>query len=165
MFSKILIPTLSAGLISGAVLAEETPIKSIDVTADIAVIENAEAAKFWGNLETDLEAAIAAEIAPDRLVGAKGEGSEITVDIDEIALSDTWATVTDLGESRLVGQVNVTSQTDNSKFDGYELSVAFKDALVFLPEGADVTLLTRDSAEYYAAMLQAFAEHVVDRLK
>lgn len=165
MTRNFLLPALMAGTIATAAFAQGTPIKSIDVTTDLGAISNAEAAKFWGNLEADLEAAIAAELPPERLVGPEAEGSEIKVDIDEIALSDTWATVTDLGESRLSGQVHVTSATDNSKFDSYDLSVAFKDAVVFLPAGANVALLTRDSGEYYAAMIQAFAENVVERLQ
>lgn len=156
---------IAALFLTTAVYAQDTPIKSIDVETDLTAIENPTAATYWANLEKDLETAIAAKLAPERLVGPDADGSEIHVDIDEIELASTWANVTDMAESRLSGQVAITSKTDNSKFDSYSLSVAFKDAVVFLPEGTDVTTLTMDSAQYYSAMIAAFADNVVARLK
>ncbi|MCB1399404.1 MAG: hypothetical protein KDJ82_05515 [Rhodobacteraceae bacterium] len=165
MLRKSVSAGIAALFLASAAQAQDTPVKLIDVTTDLTAIENPAAATYWTNLEPDLETAIAARLAPERLVGPDADGSEIHVDIDEIELASTWDNVTDMAESRLVGQVNITSESDNSKFDSYSLDVAFKDAMVFLPEGTDISTLTMDSAQYYSAMIEAFADNVVSRLK
>ena len=63
--------TVMVSLISAAVLtlmaapamAQDAPtVKSIDVSVDIAAVKNEAAAKYWGQLETDLEGAILAKV-------------------------------------------------------------------------------------------------------
>jgi hypothetical protein len=61
--------------------------------------------------------------------------------------------------------VNVTSETDNSDFKSYALSVSFEQAAAFLPPDTDRTTLAWESPEYYAAMINAFADAVALRLE
>ncbi|MDZ4135785.1 MAG: hypothetical protein U1D06_09365, partial [Paracoccaceae bacterium] len=48
--------------------------------------------------------------------------------------------------------------------DVVTLTVTFADAIPMLPAGVDATLLTRDSADYYQAMVNGFAAGVAHRL-
>ncbi|MDF1619920.1 hypothetical protein [Pseudothioclava nitratireducens] len=165
MFTKTMTLALGAALIGTTALAAETPVKEIDVEADLAAIENPAAAAHFATLETDLEGRIAELLTPENLVGADAEGVKISVDIDELELASTWANQADFAESKIAALVNVSSEDDHSKFDNYTLSVAYPDVLVFLPEGADASSLTMDSDIYYEAMLTAVADHIVTHLK
>jgi len=163
MIRKILMTTTATLLLAGGAFAQPTPVQEIDVNADLTAIKNPAAAAYFARLPDDLQARIAADLAPDRLV-TEG-GSKITVDIDALALASSWAALNDLSQSKLTGTVSVTSDVDNSNFDNYTLTVAYPDVIAFLPEGADVTSLTKDSPIYYQAMVNAFADHVVKTLK
>ncbi|NNK66616.1 MAG: hypothetical protein HKO95_07755, partial [Rhodobacteraceae bacterium] len=73
-------------LAAGAALASDTPVKDVDVEFDLTAVENAEAAQFWADLEKDLETAIITLVA-DRLAET---GSEISIDIDEFSMSNSF---------------------------------------------------------------------------
>ncbi len=165
MLRTTLIATVSAiGLAAGA-QAAQTPVEKITVDTDLSAIQNETAAGYFTNLSTDLEAAIAERIEPARLVSEETGGSKITVDIDELELSNTWANLHDLSESKLTGIVKISSDVDHSKYDTYTLSVAYPDVIAVLPAGTDVSALTMDSAVYYQSMIDAFADRVVENLK
>ena len=68
-------------------------------------------------------------------------------------------------QAKLVGGVAITSDTNNTKFDGYTLTITFDQAGAFFPAGTDLTTITTDSKEYYDAMVAAFADGVVRSLK
>lgn len=141
--------------------AAETPVESVAVEADITSIANEKAAKYWGNLSDDLQAAILARVQ-DRIAD---KGSRIVVDIDEVSLASSFETSMGLENSVLMGRVNVASD-DNSKFDVYELTVSVETAKPYLPEGYVLSPDTfADSPEHYTAMVTAFADNVVERLK
>lgn len=138
----------------------ETRVREVEVTADMTAIQNEKAAAHWVTLADDLENAIVAD-----LVGKTGEeGAKILVDIDEVELANTYQELTGAAESRLVGDVAVTHDSDNTKFDAYTLTVTFKEASPFVPQGIDPAKLTADSQEYYDAMIKAFADHIVRKL-
>ncbi|HBD91728.1 MAG: hypothetical protein A2092_16030 [Rhodobacteraceae bacterium GWE1_64_9] len=156
--------TLSAALavpMAPMAFAADTPVESVKVEADVTSIANEKAAKFWGNLSTDLQAAILARVQ-DRIAD---KGSRITVDIDEVSLANSFETSMGLEDSILMGRVNVSSD-DNSKFDVYEMTVSVETARQYLPEGYVMSDdRFTDSPEHYAAMIAAFADNVVAKLK
>ncbi|MFN4155337.1 MAG: hypothetical protein ACK4HF_11840 [Paracoccaceae bacterium] len=160
MFRKILMTT-TALFLSTAAFAQDTMVKEVNVSADITAIANAEAAAYWTNAADDLENAIVA-----RLVDRIGdEGSRIVVDIDELSLSNSFQNQLGLEDAVLVGMVNVTSETDNAKFDAYELTVTAQSAQAFAADGTVLDGAFTDTPEYYAALIAAFADGVVTRLK
>ncbi len=67
-----------------------------------------------------------------------------------------------IADSKLAGRINISSETDNSKFATYDLDVSFDQA--YLPVGTDITVLTIESPVYYATMIELFAERVVENL-
>lgn len=153
--------TLAAGLIGGAAFAGVDRITEIDVTADLSAIQNADAAAYWGELETDLEAAIASRVT-DRLTDE--EGARIVVDVRELELASAFERAVTMADAVLVGQVNVIDDTDNANYDGYELSVSLDSARFIVPEGQTI-IFNADDRSSYDALVNAFAAGVVERLK
>jgi hypothetical protein len=131
------------------------------VTVDLAAIQNEEAAKYWGNIEADLEAAIGARVAD--MMGE--EGADILVDIREVELANAFERGLNLADAVLVGQVNINDQTDNTNYDAYELGISVENASIVLAEGETLMLSTSDEAEAYRKLIDTFAEGVVSRLK
>ncbi|MBC7139990.1 MAG: hypothetical protein H5U17_14955 [Defluviimonas sp.] len=136
----------------------QTEVKEVEVSIDLAAIDNAQAASVWSNIATDLENAIVARIADQ----VDDDGVKISIDINEVELANSFQSAMGIAESRLAGRVNISSETDNSKFATYDLEVSFDQA--YLPAGTDVTVLTIESPVYYAAMIEIFADRVVEKL-
>lgn len=162
---KPLTALILAAALSGTVpaLAQVDRIARVDVTVDLAAIQNEKAAAYWGQLEADLEAAIGARVA-DRLVEEGGEGAEILVDIREVELSNAFERQLNLADAVLVGQVNVNDQTNNPNYDAYELSVSLETARIIPTEGETVILST-DTQDTYKRLVETFADAVVAKLK
>ena len=139
----------------------QTMIKVIDVETDLTAIQNEKAAAYWGKLSDDLKSAIATRIT-DQL---GEEGSEIHIDINELSLANSFQNALGIEDAVLVGDVAITNATDNTKFDGYELTVTAKTASAFAPDGVVLDGAFTDSPEYYTALVSAFADGVVKRLK
>lgn len=158
---KRLATTLAATLLATTALAQDpTMVREVDVDVDLGAIQNPEAAAYWTDVADDLENAIVARVT-DR---THPDGVRIAIDIEEVSLASLYDSLTDIADSQMVGQVNITSDTDNTKFNSYELSVRIEEALPFFPPGTVVTAIVRDTPEYYRAMVEAFAEAVVRRL-
>jgi len=161
MLHRTLAATLAATFLATATLAQEpTTVREVDVEVDLGAIANPAAATYWTNVADDLENAIVARIT-DR---TDPDGVRIAIDIEEVSLASLYENLTDIADTRMVGQVNITSDTDNTKFNSYELSVRVEEALPFFPPGTVVTAIVRDTPEYYRAMVEAFADAVVRRL-
>lgn len=169
---KMLAATALAGALATASFAEVTEVSRVDVTVDLAAIQNEEAASFWLNLETDLENALIARLG-DRLLPESEivrnedngtiNGTQIVVDIREVELSSAFERELNLGDSVLVGQVNIRDDRDGSNSDAYELSVSLESANIIVPEGTTLVLST-DTEGSYARMVEAFADRVVANL-
>lgn len=154
-----------------AAFAAVEKVAKVDVSVDISAVSNAEAAKYWANLETDLENALATrlvdrlpveEVKPDDQ--GRLDGAQVLVDIREVELTSAFDRELNLGDAVLVGQVTIADDTDNTNADGYELTVSLENAQVVVPEGA-VVLLSTDTTGAYARLVDAFADGVVSRLK
>lgn len=161
MFRTTIRAALAATLLMTTAYAKDAPtIKAVEVTADIAAIENPMAAKYWATLTDDLQNAILSRITNQ----ISDDGANLSVDISEVELSNSFQEVLNVADTKLVGQVKVTSETDNTRFNTYELTVNVDQVAMLMPKGTDMAALTQDSREYYDAMINAFADGVVARL-
>lgn len=163
-FKPFAAATLLAALTAGTAFAAVDKVAEIDVTADVSAIKNEKAAAYWGNIEKDLEAAIGARLT-DRMAET---GAKISVDIREVELSSAFERALNLSDAVLMGQVNVTDDTDNSNFDAYELSLTMESSKIVLPEGAtngSIMLADVGTPETYQNLISTFADQVVARLK
>jgi len=161
MLHRTLAATLAATFLATAAPAQDpTTVREVDVEVDLGAIQNPAAATYWTNVADDLENAIVARIT-DR---TDPEGVRISIDIEEVSLASLYENLTDTADTQMIGQVNITSDTDNTEFNSYQLSVRVEEALPYLPPGTVVTAIVRDTPEYYRAMVEAFADAVVGRL-
>ncbi|AMY67849.1 hypothetical protein [Frigidibacter mobilis] len=151
-----LLSALALGAASPALAVTE--VKEVEVSIDLDAINNPQAATVWGNIASDLQMAIIGRVT-DRV---DEDGVKISVDINEVELANSFQSAMGIADSRLVGRVNISSETDNSKFSTYDLEVTFDQA--YLPVGSDVTVLTIESPVYYATMIELFADRVVEKL-
>lgn len=162
MFRSKFTAVFLAGAVAFAVPAwAQTMVKDVEVSIDLPAISNPQAATYWARVAEDLENAIVARVI-DRADPEKG--AKISVDINELELASSFEAAMNLAESRLSGQVNVTSETDNSDYKSYDLAVSFEQAIAFLPAETDRTTLAWDSPIYYKAMIDAFADAVARNL-
>jgi hypothetical protein len=157
-FALIGATALSFG--AALVVQSATMVKDVEVSADLAAIVNPQAAAYWTSVADDLENAIAARIT-DRTAP---DGVNINIDLSEIELSNSFQEALNIADTKLVGDVKVTSDTDNTDFNAYNLTVNVDQAMVLMPEGTDLSTLSQDSTEFYQAMISAFADAVVVRL-
>lgn len=162
MFTKTLASFLLATTVAFPVFAQTEPtVKSVDVTVDIAAIANPKAAAYWTTFEGDLETAILAQIT-DHIAD---DGIDLIIDVSEVELSSGFEESMGLADTRMIAAVKMTHPTDNTRFGAYELTVDVNQVIPHLPEGTDVKVLTGDTRVYYDAMVKAFANSVVERLK
>lgn len=155
---------LLTALTAGTAFAAVDKVAEIDVTADVSAIQNEKAAAYWGNIEKDLEAAIGSRLT-DRMAET---GAKISVDIREVELSTAFERALNLSDAVLMGQVNITDDTDNSNFDAYALSINMETSKIILPEGASadqILLADIGTPETYQKLIATFADQVVTRLK
>jgi hypothetical protein len=146
-------------LLAGAALflgacAAQTPdpitVSEVNVTADMAAIGNRNAAGYWQGLESDLQAAIGSEF-----VGRIDPGGRIVnVDIDELTLQTALTSGMTAEDARLSGQVEVITSDGSTTYD---VSATTRDAITYLPPGTNITTIPPSSAEFYRAVVRAFA--------
>lgn len=171
--TRILATTALAAFMATSAFGGVEEISRLDVTVDLAAIQNEEAATFWADLEADLENALIARLS-DRMLSADQivtdekngtiNGTQITIDIREVELASAFERHLNLGDTVLVGQVNIRDDRDGSNADTYELSLSLETAKIIVPEGSTLVLST-DTEGTYDRMVEAFADNVVERLK
>ena len=143
-----------------AAFADVDRVAKVEVTADLTAVQNEKAAAYWSNVSTDLENAIVARLV-DRIAET---GATLSVDIREVELASSFERALNISDAVLVGQVSVTDLTDNSNFEAYELSVSLGTAQVLSADGQTLTYDSLDTPEAYAALINSFADNVVQRL-
>jgi hypothetical protein len=159
---SFILPTVFAALFASSAVAQTSDtVKSIAVTAELSAVTNPAAAAFWATLDTDLETAIAVLLA-DRIAD---KGAEISVDIEEVSLSNGFTDVVGLAETRLVGDIAVRDDDDSRREQFYTLTVDVNAATQMMPAGTDITTIPADTRVYYDAMIAAFANAVVRDLR
>ena len=156
---KTIASSLALSVFATGAFAAQT-VSEIDVSVDLPAIENSEAAQVWTSLGTDLETAIAERIAPQ--LGE--DGSEVVVDINEVALASAFENAYALEDSTLSGlvEIRVPGLLNNEE---YELSVTAGQAMSAASPDVDLASMTIASAEVYQAMIDAFADNVAQKLK
>lgn len=166
MTNRILTPAFLALFLSATALTSpafataDAMVKEIDVTIDLPAITNPAAALRYTHIADDLKAAIAARLV-DRLAD---KGIKIGVDLSEVELSSSFTDAIGAADTRLVGDINFTDETDNSHFKSFELTVNVDQALPFFDKAVDVTKLSANSDEFYTAMISSFADSIVKKL-
>jgi hypothetical protein len=159
MFRTLVISGIAA--LSVTTAAYSATVKSVDVAVELDAIENPKAAAYWTSIADDLENSIVARIT-DQIAD---DGIEVKIDLEEVSLSNGFEDRMGLADTRLVGTVVMAHATDNSRFGTYELTVDVNSAMPLIPAGVDVVTLPADTRVFYDAMIAAFAQGVVDRLK
>lgn len=154
---------LALSLLAAPVMAADAKIKGVEVSADVGAIQNTQAAQYFGNLKADLESAIAARVADRATTSQSEEGVVISVDINEVELSNTFQNVANLADTKMEGNVNVYDK-NNHALQSFTLAINVKQASAFFPAGTDLAAMTLDTPVYYQAMVNAYADSVVKHL-
>lgn len=161
MFRKSVI-ALSMAIFAGTTaFAGVDKVSEVTVTADLTSIQNQKAATYWANIATDLQAAIASRLV-DRIAE---DGATITVDLREVELASSFERAINASDAVLVGQVNVTDDSDNTNYNAYELSISLGTAASVSADGKSFFYDTLDTPEAYSALVNSFADNVVKRLE
>jgi hypothetical protein len=141
-----------AGLLLAACAGQQQGpllISGVNAQTDLAAVGTREAVDHWRNLDADLETAIA-----QQFVGRIDPlGKQINVDVDEISLN-SFGTSTET--ARLSGRVELRNP-DGTLESAYNVTASSQDVQQYLPEGTNVVSVSPTSAEYYQAIVQAFA--------
>lgn len=159
------------GYLVGAALAlaacvrvDNTPdmitVSDVQVEADLTAVSGRNAAVYWGNLTSDLSTAIAQEFVGQ----TADDGWVVAVDIDEISLASVFASPVG-DQARLTGAVALLDPASGDVERTYAVSASANEAAPFLPPGTDVVTLSPTSAEFYGAVVRAFASGVADTLR
>lgn len=155
-----------AALVLAACAGEPEPVvpvartvSSIQVNTDLQSIGNAEAIRYWQDLDEDLETALAAELVNS----IDPQGVAVTVDVSELALAEFMTLGTD--QASLTGQVIVTDPATGEELGIYNVGASADQVAVFLPEDTDIAAVPRTSSDFYSAVVQAFAEGVAGAVR
>lgn len=156
------------GLVAGAALVltacaasepETLQISEISVNTDLSAIQSREAVLYWQGLGADLETALAAEFA-----GQISEtGQRILVDVDELSLASAFQPGATVQETVLSGQV-ILEERPGAAEAVYNVTASSSDVVPYLPADSNVVTVSPTSDEYYAAVVQAFAQGVAEAL-
>lgn len=150
-----------AALLGSTSLAYAIEISEVDVTADLTTIEDARAAEFWNTLEADLESAVLARIADD----ISEDGARLVLNIESFAIADAPSGGFTVDSAALNGRVHVVDLNNNANFDSYELNVSLQGLSITDETGAPMIVADMPEDVAYRTLVDAFAEHVADRLE
>lgn len=136
-------------------------VSDVRVETDLTAVSSRDAAAYWGNLSNDLSSAIAGEFvgqtAPD--------GWVVVVDVDEIALANVFQSRAGADDARLTGDVALVDPVSGDVGRVYTVSASANEAAAFLPPDRPAVALSPTSAEFYGAVVRAFARGVADQLR
>lgn len=157
---KMLLSAAAIGLMSTTAMARDIMFNEVDVTADLTVIEDAEAAAFWNTLETDLEARLLALLA-DHIAE---DGARLVVNVESFAVEEPLAPFT-IENAALSGRVHVVDLNNNANFESFELSVRIEGMTVQNADGADILAIELDPDAIYTTLVDNFAENIAERFQ
>ncbi len=152
------------GLLAGAALvlaacASSEPdvlrISDVSVETDLTAVGSREAVGYWQGLNADLETAIASQFAGR----TDPDGPSIRVDVDELSLNSPFTSGASAETAVLTGRVDLVSPAETT-ISSYNVTARAQDVVDFLPAGTDIVSVPPTSAEYYQALVQAFARGV-----
>ncbi len=146
---------------AAAAQAQTTTISDIQVEADLTAVTSSTAAAYWGTLDADLSAALAAElvdvIAPD--------GMLLIVDLDEISLASLLEAQAGADDARLTADIGLYDLRTEDVERQFTISASMNEVAPYLPAGVDVVTVSPTSAEFYGAVVKAFARGVSDTIR
>lgn len=150
------------GLLAGTALAlaacagqdknQPLTVSDVSVQADLPAVGTRSAVSYWAHLSDDLKTAIAGEYA-GRI---DPQGKKIDVDVDEISLNSPFLSGATAETARLSGRVTLINP-DGTNAAAYDVTAAAQDVATYLPPGSNLVSVPPTSAEYYRAVVQAFA--------
>lgn len=161
MTHKITTTVCAAALLIGGSAIAMTPVQSVEVDVDLDAIKNAKAASYWTEVADDLENEIVARLTSQ----VDEKGASVSIDIDEVALANTFESTFGWQENYLIGDVLISNPLNTTDHQFYTLKVSFEQAKAYLPETVDFSTMSSDSPYYYKSMVDAFADHVVAKLQ
>ncbi|HLS59417.1 MAG TPA: hypothetical protein VK022_07295 [Paracoccaceae bacterium] len=135
-------------------------VSDVTVSSDLSAVGSRDAATYWGNLESDLESAIAAQF-----IGQTGpDGVRLLVDVDELSIASFFESQAGASDGRLTGTVTVLDGTTGEPLGLYTVSATADQAMTQIPSepGTRVQTVPATSSEFYSALLRAFAVGVAD---
>lgn len=138
---------------SGAKPPEPLTISEVTVEADLPAVGSREAVAYWQHLSDDLKTAIAGQYV-GRL---DPTGRKIDVDVDEISLRSPFASGATAETAKLSGRVTLINP-DGTNAAAYDVSATSQDIAPYLPPGSTLASIPPTSAEYYRAIVLAFAK-------
>lgn len=156
----LVLAAAAIGALPLSAMAEPT-LRNVEVDVDVAAIKDAKAAQYWGTLNKDIEAAILQRVAATD----DEKAPKLTVDVDAVRLSEDFAKGANPSEAEI--KAHVIQASDNSAYDTkvFDLSVGVDSAVLLMPQGTDIAVLTWETPMLYSAMVDAFADAVVQRLE
>lgn len=135
-------------------------VSSIAVTTDLSAVQSREAVEYWQNLSDDLETALASEFAGS----INPNGHPITVDIDELSLSETFVAGATVDNAQLSGLVTLGDIEPDARPDpSYTITATAQDATPFL-QADNVVEINPTTPAYYDAIVKAFARGAAEAL-
>jgi hypothetical protein len=157
------------GLLAGAAMLlaacgggrepEPLTISGVAVQTDLPAVGSPQAIAYWQNLSDDLETAIAAEFA-GRI---DPTGKQIAVDVDELSLASPFTAGATAETARLAGTVTLINP-DGTNAAVYNVTASSADVVTYLPAGSNLVTVQPTSAEYYQAIVRAFARGTAQTL-
>lgn len=143
-----------------ATVAALPVVSDVTVSSDLSAVGSREAATYWGNLEGDLESAIAREF-----LGQTGpDGVRLLVDIDELSIASFFDPAAGASDAQLTGTVTLLDSETGEAAALYTVSASAEQAMtrIVTDPGTRVQTIPATSAEFYSAVIEAFAAGVAD---
>ncbi|MCX7644967.1 MAG: hypothetical protein N2Z62_06685 [Rhodobacteraceae bacterium] len=152
-------------LAPAATVASAQTISDIGVSADFSAAQGANALDFWPDLETDLEARLARELA-DRM---GSDGARLQVIVNDVSVDGSAILTADGAFNSLSGGVFLypapeADGTQQTPFTTSVTVVGVPDLPAEIPAGGPTYLILPSDATVYDVMLDRFAEVVSERL-
>lgn len=141
-----------------AAVFEPPTVSDVTVSSDLSAVASRDAAAFWGNLDADLESAIAAAF-----LGQTGPGGvRLLVDIDELSVASFFESAGGADDARLTGTVTLLDSATGEPAGLYTVSASANQAMTMMGAAPDTRVQTipATSGEFYSAVVQAFARGV-----
>ncbi|MFD2739385.1 hypothetical protein ACFSUD_07395 [Sulfitobacter aestuarii] len=155
--------TLAAGvsllaLSSTAIAQEEVRISDIDVEASYSAAPDSNAAEAFPQIADDIRAAIAERVP----TSSDAADPTIRVDIRKLSLDGTTMFPADSEFNEIEGVVAITSPDGDIGSVSFPVHVGATTQVDPLPEG--FVLLTPSTDDFYAVMVNGFADVVAENL-
>jgi hypothetical protein len=159
-FKSRLLMTAAAVAMGTAVFAAPIGVASVDVEADVSVVENQTALTQWPTLAEDLRAAIAEEVFPE----TSPEGLEVSVRITSLSLDGSYVLGDDGRFNTMEGVVVVKRPDEPQSAEGMQIRL-MSTSDTTITSSADVFVIPPSPEDFYNAMILAFANSVGEKVK